>query len=172
MNEAKAVPNDLEQDLTIQVEALDEPSSAPSDIEDDLVIEIEEEALSSKQAKPKEQAEEQVEEIKDLENNKQAAERKNDKKITLINKEYEVKTDIVKSQVSKLQAAGTPGQAAYYVAQGLSEHQKSKSKKEDLIQQVQQDNQNQQGNTADGIKREVDKLTDFDPFQRNSSSQR
>ena len=49
---------------------------------------------------------------------------------------------------------------------------KSRSDKESLIQQVQQDNQNQQANTAEGIKKEIDKLAEFNPFQRNSSSQR
>ena len=94
------------------------------------------------------------------------------KRIKLVNKDYEVDADKVKSKSGKLQSAGTPGQAAYYVAQGLSEHQKAKSQKESLVQQVQQDNQSQQANTADGIKKEIDKLSDFDPFKRNSSSLR
>ena len=90
--------------------------------------------------------------------------------IKLVNKDYEVRLDKIKSEANKIQSVGTPGQAAYYVAQGLSEFEKSKSQKEASIQQIQQDNQNQQENTADGLKKEIDKLADFNPFQANSSS--
>ena len=139
---------DLNKDITVEIKAVDEPCT-----------------LSAKQAKVKDQREEQnkVNTFDNIEKNK---------RIKLINKDYEIRTDKVKADTSKLQSAGTPGQAAYYVAQGLSEHQKAKSQKESLVQQVEQDNQNQQGNTADGVKKEIDRLSDFDPFKRNSSSLR
>jgi len=88
----------------------------------------------------------------------------------LINRDYEVDLDKIKSESNKIQSVSTPGQAAYYLTQGLSEFEKSKSQKEASIQQIQQDNQNQQENTADGLKKGIDKLVDFNPFQANSSS--
>ncbi|KAG6558654.1 hypothetical protein [Candidatus Rhabdochlamydia sp. W815] len=167
LNNAK----DLNKDITVEVEAVDEPCT--SSVNDDIVSEIEEDALSNRQAKVKEQTEEQIKEPNDLERAKidKQTEKKN-KRIKLVNKEYEILADSHKAKSGKFQSVGTPGQAAYYVAQGLSEHQKAKSQKESLVQQVQQDNQNQQGNTADGVKKEIDKISDFDPFKRNSSSLR
>lgn len=163
LNNAK----DLNKDITVEVEVVDEPCT--SSVNDDIVSEIEEDALSAKQNK----MQDQTKEANDLKRTKidKQKEKKN-KRIKLINKDYEANTDIKKAEAGKLHSVGTPGQAAYYVAQGLSEHQKAKSQKESLIQQVQQDNQNQQGNTADGVKKDIDKLSDFDPFKRNSSSLR
>lgn len=172
--ESKA--KDLNKDITVEVETVDEPCT--SSIDDDIVVEVEEnalcdaeEALHAKQNKMQDKAEDLKQESIAKEDRVYGDVKKN-KKIKLVNKAYEVRIESEKAEAGKLQAIGNPGQAAYYVAQGLSEHQKAKSQKEGLIQQVQQDNQNQQGNTADGVKREIDKLSDFDPFQRNSSSQR
>jgi len=96
---------------------------------------------------------------------------KKNKQVKLINKNYEFDLDKIKSEANKIQSVNTPGQAAYYLTQGLPEIEKSKSqKKEASIQQTQQDNQNQQENTADSLKKEIDKLVDFNRFQVNSSS--
>lgn len=168
---------DLNKDITVEVEAVDEPCT--SGVNDDIVSEIEEDALcdaeealhAKQQNKMQDQAKEQIKEANDLKRAKidKQTEKKN-KRINLINKEYEILADSHKAESGKFQSIGTPGQAAYYVAQGLSEHQKAKSQKDSLVQQVQQDNQNQQGNTADGVKKDIDKLSDFDPFRRNSAS--
>ena len=158
---------DLNKDITVKIEAVDKPCT--SCVNDDIVSEIEEDALSAKQNKMQGKAED----LKQIaEEDRVFGDVEKNKRIKLVNKDYEVDADKVKSKSGKLQSAGTPGQAAYYVAQGLSEHQKAKSQKESLVQQVQQDNQSQQANTADGIKKEIDKLSDFDPFKRNSSSLR
>jgi len=137
-----------------------------------MVAEVEEDAfydtketLSDKQDKAKDLNQEGTDEEDRAYGNV-----KKNKEIKLINKDYGVDLDKIKSEANRIQSVGTPGQAAYYVAQGLSEVEKSKSQKEASIQQTQQDNQNQQENTADGIKREIDKLADFNPFQANSSS--
>ena len=172
--ESKA--KDLNKDITVKVEAIDEPCT--SSVNDDIVSEIEEdalcdaeEALSAKQNKMQDQAKDLKQENISTRNRMFGDVEKN-KKIKLVNKHYEVNIELKKAKAAKLQAIGNPGQAAYYLAQGLSEHQKAKSQKEGLIQQVQQDNQNQQGNTADGVKKEIDEIAKFDPFQRNSSSLR
>jgi hypothetical protein len=165
--EEKFKSKDLSQDTTLEVKAIDEPCSHVSDIKDASDVE---EALADKQAKLKDQ-EEKIQEVKSSEKARIDKERKN-KRIKLINKNYEIRTDSSKAKASKLQAAGTPGQAAYYAAQGWSELKKAESQKENLLQQVQEDNQNQQANTAEAIKKEIDKLAEFNPFQRNSSSQR
>ena len=169
MLDAESKAKDLNKDIIVKVEAVDKPCT--SGVNDDIVSEIEEDALSAKQNKMQSKAEDIKQE------NISATKRvygdvKKNKRIKLVNKNYEVNADKVKADTGKLQSLGTPGQAAYYVAQGLSEHQKAKSQKESLVQQIQQDNQNQLGNTADGVKKEIDKLSDFDPFKRNSSSLR
>jgi hypothetical protein len=135
---------DLDQNITLEVKAVDDPCLVSHQMEEEIISEA-------------------GGVFDDLEKNK---------RIKLINKDYEIDTDSSKAEASKLQAAGTPGQAAYYAAQGWSELKKAESQKENLLQQVQQDNQNQQANTAEGIKKEIDKLAEFNPFQRNSSSQR
>lgn len=165
---------DLNKGITVEVESVDEPCI--SSVNEDIVIEVEEnalcgaeEAFSVKQSK----IEDRAEAVKQTaEENNVFSDTEQNKRIKLVNKEYEIFADSHKTKSGKFQSVGTPGQAAYYVAQGLAEHQKAKSQKESLIQQVQQDNQNQQGNTADGVKKEIDKLSDFDPFKRNSASLR
>ena len=163
---------DFDRDFTVKIEPLEEPCSHTSDVDNDMVAEVEEDAfydteetLSNKQDKAKDLNQEGIDEEDRAYDNVEK-----NKIIKLVNKDYEVRLDKIKSEANKIQSVGTPGQAAYYVAQGLSEFEKSKSQKEASIQQIQQDNQNQQENTADGLKKEIDKLADFNPFQANSSS--
>jgi len=141
---------ELNQGFTVKIETLEEPYSPTSKVNNDMVAEVEEDAfydteetLSSKQDKA-------------TEKDRVYGNVKKNKRIKLVNKNYEVELDRIKSESNKIQSVGTPGQAAYYLTQGLSEFEKSKSQKEASIQQIQQDNQNQQENTADGIKREID----------------
>ena len=161
---------ELNKGITVEIEAVDEPCT--SGVNDDIVSEIEEDALSAKQQNKMQDKAEDIKQENISARSRVFGDAEKNKRIKLVNKDYEIRADKVKSKSGKLQSAGTPGQAAYYVAQGLSEHQKAKSQKESLVQQIQQDNQNQQANTADGVKKEIDKLSDFDPFKRNSSSLR
>lgn len=95
-------------------------------------------ALFKKQAKVNNQTEEQIKETNDLEQDKIDTfdNVEKNERIKLINKNYEVDIDSIKTKASKLQTI-ILDQVAQTIAQGLSEVEKSKSQKESLIQQVQ-----------------------------------
>lgn len=151
----------------VTLEAIDDLFSHTFNNED-LVLEVEgdvfcdvKEALSKEQIKETNNLkQDKIDTFDNIEKNERTK---------LANKDYEVDVDFVKAKASRAQFI-ILGQGTQNIAQGLSEYQKSKSQKESLIQQTQQENQSQQGSTVDGIKRKIDKLSDFDPFQRNSSS--
>ncbi|MGL4540367.1 MAG: hypothetical protein ACRCU0_05260 [Candidatus Rhabdochlamydia sp.] len=158
-------------DLTVQVEALDEPVSPElSEIEEEIFYDAEE-TMSCKQTKSEQQTEEEGM-VKKADALGKMTRREADKDITQINKEYEANRDIINTKKEKFEALAPIGQGIYYVALGLGDVEKAKAQKENIQQQVEQDNQNQQGNTADDIKRKADKLTEFDAFRTNSSSLR
>ncbi|MGL5626231.1 MAG: hypothetical protein ACRDDW_01770 [Candidatus Rhabdochlamydia sp.] len=158
-------------DITIQVEALNESVSPElNEIEEEIFYDAEEEIQSCKQTEPENQAEEtqKAEQVKA----RKTASKEEDKLLRQIEEDYKIDIDLSKAKASKLQGLAAPGQGLYYASQGLGELEKSKAQKENIQQQVAQDNQNQQGNTADDIKRKADKLTEFDAFRSNSSSLR
>lgn len=161
-----------EPDITIKVEAVNEPiaptSSVPNELEEEIFYDAEE-TLSCKQTKPEEETE-----------NSQMAEGTNTQnKITkehaaeLIeaeNKEYDIKQELIQEKGKKFAGFVQAGQGVQTAFQGGSTFEKSQADKDTLVQQTEQDNQNQLGNTVDGIKRTVEKLTEFDPFRQNSGS--
>lgn len=155
--------------LTVEVEALDEiPEPVLDEIEEEAFLDAEE-TLSAKRAKPEEPTEGLIEEA-----DTQDKITRREARILLqrVEKEYEVGKDMAEARAAPLKAVAAPGQGLYYVSQGLTELEKAKGQKENVQQQVEQDNQNQQGNTADDIKKKMDEIAKFDPFQRNSSSLR
>lgn len=174
----KTAPDDLEKGITIQVEALDEPGlTSSNNIEGEIVSDVEEEVfydaeetLSSKSAKSKEQVEEQTT-VEKIKAQKKITTKEEASAITRTNKDYDVEVESVKAKANKFQGA-LLGQGAQIVSQGLAEHEKSKAQKDSNQQQVEQDTQTQVGNTADHIQKNIDGITAFDPFGRNSSSLR
>ncbi|PWU14270.1 MAG: hypothetical protein C5B45_04560, partial [Chlamydiae bacterium] len=97
---------DLKKDITVEVEVVDEPCT--SSVNDDIVSEIEEDALCDAEetlsAKQQNKMQDQAEEANDLKRTKidKQTEKKN-KKIKLVNKAYEIRTDEIKSDAGKLQ---------------------------------------------------------------------
>ncbi|VHO02416.1 hypothetical protein [Candidatus Rhabdochlamydia sp. T3358] len=161
-------------DLTVEVEALDEiPEPVLDEIEEEAFLDAEE-TLSAKRAEPEEPEEELTEEqlVEQAEAQDKITHREANNLLRRVEKEYEVSKNVAQAEAGKMQGLAMPGQAVYYMSQGLGEVEKSKSQKENVQQQVEQDNQNQQGNTADDIKKKMDDIAKFDPFQRNSSSLR
>jgi len=156
-------------DIIVQVEALDEPiTSGLDEIEEEIFYDAEE-SLSCKQTKPEEQTEAQKIVEKATVQNKITEEKAN-KLIDKENKKYDVKKNLIDTKSKKIQGLAAPGQALYFVSQGLGDVEKSKAQKENLQKEVTQDNQNQIGNTAEDLKRKADKIAEFDPYRSNSAS--
>ncbi|MGL5263870.1 MAG: hypothetical protein ACRDAI_04755 [Candidatus Rhabdochlamydia sp.] len=156
-------------DITIKVEALDNPvTSGLDEIEEEIFYDAEE-ALSCKQTKPEEQTEAQKIVEKATAQNKITEEKAN-KLIEKKNKEYDVKRNLIEAKADRFQGLGGIGQGANLVSQSLADQEKAKASRETIQKEMAQDNQNQIGNTADDLKRKADKITDFDPFRSNSSS--
>lgn len=159
-------------DITIQVEALDKPISPElNEIEEDIFYDAEEEVQSCKQTEPENQAEE-AQKAEKIKAQRKLSSKEEDWLLRQVERDYRVDKDFAKAKVDKFQGLSAISQGIFPAAQGLGELEKSKAQKESVQQQVEQDNQNQQGNTADDIKRKADKLTDFDAFRSNSSSLR
>lgn len=155
-------------DITVQVEAFDEPvTSGLDEIEEEIFYDAEE-SLSCKQTKPEEQTEAQLAEKANAQN--KITEKKAQQLIDKENKEYDIARDLIGAKSKKIQGLAAPGQPLYYVSQGLGDVEKSKAQKENLQKEVMQDNQNQIGNTADDLKRKADKIAEFDPYRSNSAS--
>ncbi|MGL5264076.1 MAG: hypothetical protein ACRDAI_05820 [Candidatus Rhabdochlamydia sp.] len=99
-------------------------------------------------------------------------EKKAEKLIEKENKKYDVKKNLIEARADRFQGLDGIGQGANLVSQSLGEQEKAKASKENIQKEMAQDNQNQMGNAADDLKRKADKIAEFDPFQRNSSSLR
>ncbi|MGL5263850.1 MAG: hypothetical protein ACRDAI_04645 [Candidatus Rhabdochlamydia sp.] len=159
-------------DITIQVKELEEPVSPElNEIEEEIFYDAEEEVQSCKQTEPENQAEE-AQKLEQIKAQKKLSSKEQSWLLRQAEKAYKVDTDLSKAKASKFQGLNAIGQGTLTTAQSLGELEKSKAQKENIQQQVEQDNQNQQGNTADDIKRKADKLTEFDAFRSNSSSLR
>ncbi|MGB7128412.1 MAG: hypothetical protein WBD50_04920 [Candidatus Rhabdochlamydia sp.] len=184
-------------EITVEVEALDEPITGSDKIEEELPIEsvnspteeilgdepildeieeeifydAQEEIQSCKQTKPEEQTEEAqaAENVEDQKKSSQATKEK-DRLIRKANKEYDVEAALIQSKAGKLQGLAAPGQALYYVSLGLGDMKKSEAGKDTIEQQTREGTQAQQEKTTDGVNKEIDRLKDFDAFRSNSSS--
>ncbi|MGL4540032.1 MAG: hypothetical protein ACRCU0_03555 [Candidatus Rhabdochlamydia sp.] len=155
-------------DITIKVEALDDPvRSGLDEIEEEIFYDAEE-SLSCKQTKPEEQTEAQLAEKANAQN--KITEKKAEKLIEKENREYEVKKNLIEAKADRFQGLSGIGQGANLVSQSLADQEKAKASKETIQKEMAQDNQNQISNTADDLKRKADKIAEFDPFRSNSSS--
>lgn len=162
-------------DLTIQVEAVDEPITAPS-VENEVFLDAEEEifydaeeTLSAKQSN----SDEHVEDTNVEEDEGKMSVEELEKCKGFIQDNYEAEVKNVEAKADKIKGLAAPGQGVQIITtQGLSEFNRSKSKKDEILQQVQQGNQSQEEETARDVKAKADELTKFDPFASNSGSLR
>jgi len=153
-------------DITVKVEALDKPNAFKLEEE----ISYAEETLSSKQIKPEKQTEVDLVEKTTVQD--KMSEKKANKLIDKENKEYDIARDLIEAKKENFKTLGGIGQASYYISQGLGDVAKHQSQKDTTQKEVIQDSQNQIGNTADDLKRKVDKMIDFNPARSSSSSLR
>lgn len=161
-------------DLTVEVEALDEiPEPVLDEIEEEAFLDAEE-TLSAKRAEPEEPEEELTEEqlVEQADVQDKITHREANNLLRRVEEEYKVSKDVAKAKSAPLEVLSGAGSGVNFLAQGLAEVERSKGQKETVQQQVEQENQNQQGNTADDIKKKADEIARFDAFQRNSSSLR
>ena len=178
VNDTEGMSEALAKDpnLTIQVEAVDEPITAPSDdLENEVFLDAEEEifydaeeTLSTKQSNP----DEQIEDTEIQEDEGKMSVEELAKCREWIEDNYQVEVKNVEANADKIKGLAAPGSGVQVIAQGFSNLEKSKSEKDTLLQQVQQGNQSQEEETARDVKAKADELTKFDPFASNSGSLR
>lgn len=158
-----------DSDITVQVEAL-EDKPILEETEEEIFYDAQKEVQSCKQTEPEEQTEEAQMVEKENTQGKMTSKEEIDKKISQLNREYEVNKDTIEAQSGKIQALALIGQALYHMSQGLGDIKRSEAQKDTIEQQTREGTQSQQEKTTDGLNKEIDRLKDFDAFRSNSSS--